>query len=170
MSDDLTTRWRMSSTGLEPHPKGEWVRYVDAGCVMAARVIATLAALAAERTARAQAEQERDRPQEQTLSVVAAFKAECLRIGELVQAAAADKLYMQIAAALSPQPSEPSHAVDCAAREPALAAERTARAQAEPVTPLQTCDPTWCSCPRYPNGGRKEPDPLCPLHAGDARD
>jgi hypothetical protein len=31
-------------------------------------------------------------------------------------------------------------------------------------------DPTWCSCPRYPNGGRKEPDPTCPLHAGDPRD
>jgi hypothetical protein len=31
-------------------------------------------------------------------------------------------------------------------------------------------DPTWCSCPRYHNNGRKELDPTCPLHAGDARD
>ena len=27
-----------------------------------------------------------------------------------------------------------------------------------------------CTCPRYPGGGRKETDPTCPLHAGDARD
>lgn len=31
MSEKLITRWRMSSTGLEPHQDGEWVRYADMG-------------------------------------------------------------------------------------------------------------------------------------------
>jgi hypothetical protein len=45
-----------------------------------------------------------------------------------------------------------------------------ARLVRELDAPLTGTDPAWCSCPRYPNNGRKELDPTCPLHAGDARD
>jgi hypothetical protein len=35
--------------------------------------------------------------------------------------------------------------------------------------PMDSLPPLKCSCPRN-HGGRSETDPLCPLHAGDARD
>jgi hypothetical protein len=53
---------------------------------------------------------------------------------------------------------------------PALGDEAVAVVHALDAPFCADTDPTWCSCPRYPNGGRKEPDPTCPLHAGDARD
>lgn len=32
-------RWRMSSTGLEPHPEGEWVRLNDAALAEQLRLV-----------------------------------------------------------------------------------------------------------------------------------